>query len=362
MAKNRRRKTGQRRLVEECTCALRHDVSNDTSVDHESWCELWHLEDFMMGLLDWNPLTQRVESTGVAEYLAGDPDTYRPEDSALLQTALKRSGAGASTGGTTWTPKVRTCRHNMTQVTLPDGTVVHASGAVDVRKRRLYGPTWAVYLCSSWTPDSLALFVPWQDYGTPNVDWNTVRNIMTDFYRRAQDGETVEVGCMGGHGRTGTFLACLVALADPTFTAQQAIAYVRKHYCPKAVEDRSQVRFVEWFIDPTLPPRPEPIRVKSGDVVAEKQADGSWKAGKMVGDKFVPDSSGRTAPAPAEPVGCGPLDVHLYLPGPSGLCATCGHVKAYPNHVTGVRLCPDCMMPETGHDADCPVLTERYAG
>lgn len=59
-------------------------------------------------------------------------------------------------------------------------------------------------------------------------------------------GRKVHAGCIGGHGRTGTFLACLVREMRPEIT--DAIGYVREHYCPKAVESREQVDFLvkEW--------------------------------------------------------------------------------------------------------------------
>lgn len=50
----------------------------------------------------------------------------------------------------------------------------------------------------------------------------------------------VHVGCIGGHGRTGMVLAGLVSL----FGEKDAITYVRKHYCQKAVESSSQVKFL----------------------------------------------------------------------------------------------------------------------
>lgn len=53
-------------------------------------------------------------------------------------------------------------------------------------------------------------------------------------------GKKVHVGCIGGHGRTGTVLAALVSL----FGEPDAIAYVRKHYCQKAVESGTQVKFL----------------------------------------------------------------------------------------------------------------------
>ncbi|MEG2156328.1 MAG: hypothetical protein RRY07_00890 [Bacteroidaceae bacterium] len=51
----------------------------------------------------------------------------------------------------------------------------------------------------------------------------------------------VHVGCIGGHGRTGTFLAALVA--DMTGD-KDAISYVRKGYCSSAVETTAQERYL----------------------------------------------------------------------------------------------------------------------
>ena len=55
----------------------------------------------------------------------------------------------------------------------------------------------------------------------------------------------VEIGCLGGHGRTGTALACLAVLAGTP--AAEAVAWVRGAYCPKAVETDAQRAFVESF-------------------------------------------------------------------------------------------------------------------
>jgi protein-tyrosine phosphatase len=59
------------------------------------------------------------------------------------------------------------------------------------------------------------------------------------------DVERVEIACSGGHGRTGTALACLVVL-DGLPTAD-AVGYVRQHYSRHAVETPWQRRFVSRF-------------------------------------------------------------------------------------------------------------------
>jgi hypothetical protein len=55
-----------------------------------------------------------------------------------------------------------------------------------------------------------------------------------------EEGKKVHCGCIGGHGRTGTFLAALVS----DFGEKDAVTYVRKNYCAKAVESNTQVAFL----------------------------------------------------------------------------------------------------------------------
>ena len=54
-------------------------------------------------------------------------------------------------------------------------------------------------------------------------------------------GKKVHAGCIGGHGRTGTFLAALVTHMTGI---EDSITYVRENYCKKAVESSSQVDFL----------------------------------------------------------------------------------------------------------------------
>jgi hypothetical protein len=56
-----------------------------------------------------------------------------------------------------------------------------------------------------------------------------------------QSGKKIHAGCIGGHGRTGMFLVAVVAQMAGT---KDAIQFVRKHYCKKAVETDSQVEFM----------------------------------------------------------------------------------------------------------------------
>lgn len=57
-----------------------------------------------------------------------------------------------------------------------------------------------------------------------------------------KDGKKVHAGCIGGHGRTGTFFVALVLYMGGE---KKAIQYVRENYCKRAVESESQVAFLK---------------------------------------------------------------------------------------------------------------------
>jgi hypothetical protein len=67
------------------------------------------------------------------------------------------------------------------------------------------------------------------------------KKLVTWVCTQLQQGKKVHVGCIGGHGRTGTVISAIVA----EMTGEKdAIQYVRKHYCKKAVESKAQVAFL----------------------------------------------------------------------------------------------------------------------
>ncbi|QUX30774.1 protein phosphatase [Nocardiopsis akebiae] len=79
----------------------------------------------------------------------------------------------------------------------------------------------------------------WRDFGLPS-DPGAVGGALREAWERA-GSERVEVACGGGRGRTGTALACLAVLDG--VPAHEAVAYVRAHYSPRAVETPWQRRF-----------------------------------------------------------------------------------------------------------------------
>ena len=86
-------------------------------------------------------------------------------------------------------------------------------------------------------------WVRWPDWWLP-IDRADARDALLELWRRA-DTERVEVACSGGRGRTGTAFACLAVLDG--VPASSAVAHVRRHYHPRAVETPWQQRFVRRY-------------------------------------------------------------------------------------------------------------------
>jgi protein-tyrosine phosphatase len=132
-----------------------------------------------------------------------------------------------------------------TSVTLIDGTVVvGVTFLEDDPYSREASPTFGLYLDERWSPPWPHSHVDWPDFGLP-ADPDAFGVALRDALARASHGERVEVGCLGGHGRTGTALACLAVLAGTP--ASEAVAWVRANYCDHAVETGAQEAFVLDF-------------------------------------------------------------------------------------------------------------------
>jgi hypothetical protein len=133
-------------------------------------------------------------------------------------------------------------------IVLPDGTeITPVSFDPEQPYARDEPPNFGLYLDPRWQPPWAHDHVRWPDFGTPD-DVASVEDSLRSLLSRARAGQRVELGCLGGHGRTGTALACMVAMTgrDPT----QAVAWVRENYCERAVETPEQEAFVATLIAP----------------------------------------------------------------------------------------------------------------
>jgi protein-tyrosine phosphatase len=164
-----------------------------------------------------------------------------------------------------WSPFQRsflpTCRHWRERIDLRDGVTVFASAWFDRPHRRQVDMDWpdvGFYLDGTWASASLLsspgfrppfvgrgraeiVIYPWPDQGLPRDHRRFVRALRW-VLEEATRGRRVEIGCAGGHGRTGTTLAGLLILQG--LTPRGALRSVRRAYCDEAVESREQAEML----------------------------------------------------------------------------------------------------------------------
>jgi protein-tyrosine phosphatase len=129
-------------------------------------------------------------------------------------------------------------------LTLPSGRRVRGRGLGDPLPPDAV-PELGIYLLRRH-PEPMpweSCWVRWPDFRLP-ADPADLRTTLLQAWERSTD-ERVELACHGGTGRTGTALACLAVLDG--VPAADAVAFVREHYRPRAVETPGQRRFVAGF-------------------------------------------------------------------------------------------------------------------
>lgn len=142
-------------------------------------------------------------------------------------------------------------------MTMSNGQV--GRGSLDLRmgpvKTKIYGGPFknipagffGVCLQAEHQPDlTKHAWVPIPDFGVPKDDKEMFDALCKAIDEMAKRNATY-VGCMGGQGRTGIFLALLVRVCNPTWSGQKAIEYVREHYLSHAVETKEQEIYVMDF-------------------------------------------------------------------------------------------------------------------
>jgi hypothetical protein len=83
--------------------------------------------------------------------------------------------------------------------------------------------------------------IPTEDYKTP--DPKQLKAGLKQAVKQILNGRPVYVGCMGGRGRTGLFMAVLAK----AFGVANPVEYVRANYYHHAVETKPQYQFVTDF-------------------------------------------------------------------------------------------------------------------
>jgi len=114
-------------------------------------------------------------------------------------------------------------------------------------------------------------FDSWMEFQHQCYPWQLKKNKTIEFVYRISDcsvpkdkqesvqlvkwiceqlekGKKVHLGCIGGHGRTGMIMAAII---KEMLGEKDAITWVRKHHCKKAVESSSQVGYLKKYFDIT---------------------------------------------------------------------------------------------------------------
>lgn len=85
------------------------------------------------------------------------------------------------------------------------------------------------------------VYVDWKDFGIPPVGKDYWEYIWTQIQLHGY--KTVACTCLGGHGRTGTALSAMYAVAKGV-TGSVALNFVRSEYCKSAVETAGQEEYL----------------------------------------------------------------------------------------------------------------------
>jgi hypothetical protein len=171
----------------------------------------------------------------------GDTDlTWRPIGS-------NKTDSKADTKATTMTKKCGRHYHEPINIgTDAEPMIIHCSSRCNDRTETP-APDFGLYADYSWTPTWAAMIIDWPDYKIPR-HYGTACEMIAYTYYRAKGGEDVEIGCIGGHGRTGTILACMKVFHEGGTDDAEAVAtWVKDNYCSHAIETKDQKWFIAYF-------------------------------------------------------------------------------------------------------------------
>ncbi len=86
--------------------------------------------------------------------------------------------------------------------------------------------------------------IDWTDFGVVDVD--KFDGLVNTVVGHLEVDESVDVACLGGHGRTGTLLAGLL-IAIEGLDGSEAISTIRSRYCEQAVGGENQPQLIRDY-------------------------------------------------------------------------------------------------------------------
>ncbi len=221
-------------------------------------------------LCGYSESTNHKESNGGGKKAKGKLGQYMANYPEGTQTELKSLGIPVSyvpnqyPGTLVQTTKMvslHTCSHNQVEIDM-GGYKVWLSEMPRQSWERI-DPDLGVYMAEVWldyidvvltsgvTVEHSSgyydtIFLQWGD--RQGISLDILHPVVMKILEYIKAGKQVELGCHGGHGRTGTVAACVLAELEE-LTGTEAIEALRKRYCKCAVEGNAQIKLVKEYCE-----------------------------------------------------------------------------------------------------------------
>lgn len=277
--------------------------------------ELWDEDKKEKGWAGWLlPDKPCSDPSGPSKTCGGpgsDPKLVTKQYKTHMQSCPWWPGFGDPKAKHTSASYAPSCKHDRDLFKLENGLSIYASAYRDVEYTQDEKVNIGVYMYSSWKDsgsksaaithtDGIELpfwkpeetkarvtegiYLNWPDFGLPDKQV-PVKELVAWMLEQLAAGKTMEVGCMGGHGRTGTLLSML--LCAQGVTPPEAIERVRKEHCTKAVENSKQAEYIgafyKTFHGNDVWRKSKALRKKFNRVVNDDHKNSAWTSSKPTG-------------------------------------------------------------------------------
>jgi hypothetical protein len=222
--------------------------------------------DFDLDFIAWQGLENADEPEDVLEEPYKDNYVYANTDLSLdnvdelsalgyygskvggLYKGTSKKGSPKGKGGGTQATYTK-CRHYHVPINVAEDVIIYPSSMNNNPRTEdtHINPDFGLYADTGWKPAWRNEFIVFPDYSIPSFDIAIEQ--ITWAVEYAAEGAVVEIGCIGGHGRTGVILACMKVWGshrdDKPISAVDAVKWVRSNYCSHAIETKEQ----EWWVN-----------------------------------------------------------------------------------------------------------------
>lgn len=202
-------------------------------------------------------LPKNLSGFAALDYMKAKVNAQNTVSSDDLNKPLDTSGVKqTSFGGATWGGSKKFCVHRPKEVITGEGWSVSAGAKWDCKGSARRFPVVMNLMGTSITPQHnipIPELQKWESKSSVQemmIDWPDmdVVEFPVEFWTDIRDYLQKEkkkmlIFCVGGHGRTGTAVACLLVVSC-NMTADAAISWIRKNYCGEAIENKWQEDYV----------------------------------------------------------------------------------------------------------------------